>query len=157
MMDLPLEWAFGGGEQAVTFVTRVSEDWYLEHYLIYYASGRILAATPGQADLNADSLLHAMGGLYKTMDPDSGVVGCFQCHSTGPVRARDKGELHPTELGVRCEACHGPGSLHQSAAALGQNDEARSLIGNPKRMQASELTQFCGTCHRLERRVEYQT
>src|SRR5215831_1706319 len=37
IMDVPIEWAFGAGVQAVTFVTRVSSDWYLEHYFSYYS------------------------------------------------------------------------------------------------------------------------
>ena len=32
VMDPALEWAFGTGRQAVTFVTRVNRKWYLEHY-----------------------------------------------------------------------------------------------------------------------------
>ncbi|MEO8053457.1 MAG: multiheme c-type cytochrome [Acidobacteriota bacterium] len=147
-MNLPLEWAFGGGDQAVTFVTRVDEDWYLEHYLTYYSAPRALGPTPGQEGLVADSLPHAVGLLYKTLDPNTGVMGCFQCHSTGPVGIGAKRELQPAELGVRCEACHGPGSLHRDAAVLGQKETARKLIGNPRRMSAAELNQFCGTCHR---------
>src|SRR5437016_1434886 len=27
VMDLPMEWAFGAGRQAVTFVSRVDKDW----------------------------------------------------------------------------------------------------------------------------------
>src|SRR5713226_8448825 len=48
VMDVPVEWGFGAGEQAVTFVTRVSSDWYLEHYFIYYPRLRSLGPTPGQ-------------------------------------------------------------------------------------------------------------
>ena len=32
------EWAFGAGEQAVTFVSRLDEDYYIEHGLTYYRS-----------------------------------------------------------------------------------------------------------------------
>src|SRR5215472_8762140 len=30
LMDLPLEWAFGAARQAVTFITRVNQEWYIE-------------------------------------------------------------------------------------------------------------------------------
>ena len=30
-VELPIEWAFGAGRQAVTFVSRMDENWYLEH------------------------------------------------------------------------------------------------------------------------------
>jgi len=49
---------------------------------------------------------------------------------------------------VRCEACHGPGSLPVEAASLGQAERAKRLIQNPGRMFASDLNQFCGNCHR---------
>lgn len=81
-----------------------------------------------------------MGVLYKTLDPQTGILGCFECHSTGPV-ARDAGnELRPTEMGVRCEACHGPGAGHATAG-----DPA--LIANPARLDANEQNEFCGKCH----------
>src|SRR5436190_23343194 len=51
--DIPIEWAFGAGAQAVTFVTRVDPEWYLEHYFSYYSAGRTMAPTPGQKDTPA--------------------------------------------------------------------------------------------------------
>jgi Doubled CXXCH motif (Paired_CXXCH_1) len=135
VMDIPIDWAFGAGRQAVTFVSRVNEDWYLEHYFSYYAANRSLGITPGQAGLKPDSLPSAMGLLYKSLDPDVGIRGCFECHSTGPV------SLSPAETGVRCEACHGAGSEHAGSGGA-------KPIGNPKRMSATELNQFCGRCHR---------
>src|SRR5450755_450750 len=36
VMLLPMEWAFGMGAQAVTFVSKVDKDWYVEHYSSYY-------------------------------------------------------------------------------------------------------------------------
>jgi hypothetical protein len=141
VMDLPIEWAFGAGDQAVTFVTRVNEDWYLEHYHSYYSAARSLGVTPGQADIQPDGLPRAMGLLYKTMDPDTGILGCFECHSTGPVAVGPNRELRPAEAGVHCEACHGPGGRHVRSGE-------RNQIGNPKRLSAAELNRFCGRCHR---------
>ena len=133
VIDIPVEWAFGAGAQAVTFVTRVSADWYLEHYFSYYPAARGLAPTPGQQAAPAGTLQLAMGVLYKSTDPVTGVIGCFECHSTGPVLQGS--ELRPSEAGVRCEACHGPGGDHKA-------------IRNPGKMPATELNQFCGKCHR---------
>ena len=47
-MILPLEWAFGAGRQAVTFVTRVNSQWFLEHSTSYYSATKHSAVTPGQ-------------------------------------------------------------------------------------------------------------
>jgi hypothetical protein len=129
----------------VTFVTRIDRDWYLEHSLSYYAGLRAMGPTPGQQQAPA-SLKLAMGLPYKTNDPKTGVVGCLECHSTGPVSESATAGLDPREPGVHCEACHGPGGDHRDAAARGE--PSRGAIGNPNRLSAVDLNQFCGTCHR---------
>lgn len=141
VMDIPLEWAFGAGEQAVTFVTRVDKEWYVEHSLSYYKGAQGFALTPGQAELTPANLPEAMGITYKTLDPQTGILGCFECHSTGPVARGPEDELRPEELGVRCESCHGPGAAH---AAAGDPP----LIANPARLDANQQNEFCGKCHR---------
>jgi hypothetical protein len=141
VMDLPVEWAFGAGQQAVTFVTRVNQDWYLEHYSSYFTSLHAWGPTPGQEAVQAATLALAAGLLYKTTDTNNGIAGCFECHSTGPVSFNGSGEVHLGELGVTCESCHGPGAEH-AAAPFKKN------IDSPERLSATQLNQFCGRCHR---------
>lgn len=141
VMELPVEWAFGSGAQAVTFVTRVDRDWYVEHYPSYYPALRSWGPTPGQGDLRPASLPEAAGLLYKTRDPDTGIAACFECHSTGPVSFASTGEVRLTESGVRCEACHGAGGAHAA------NPSAQPMR-NPARLPAADLNEFCGRCHR---------
>ncbi|MGH9340834.1 MAG: multiheme c-type cytochrome [Acidobacteriota bacterium] len=148
VLEIPVEWAFGAGDQAVTFISRIDKDWYLEHYFSYYSLLGSLAPTPGQEALLANTLPEAAGLMYKTLDPKTGILGCFDCHSTGPVAVTPDGTMRPFESGVRCESCHGPGSEHVEAAAGGRIDDARKLIDNPGRLSADELNYFCGTCHR---------
>jgi hypothetical protein len=148
VLEIPIEWAFGAGEQAVTFVTRIDKDWHLEHYYSYYSLLGSLAPTPGQEALIPKALPDAAGLMYKTLDPKTGVWGCFDCHSTGPLSSSSDGVMQPFELGVRCESCHGPGRKHADAAASSQIDRARKLIENPGRHSAGELNYFCGSCHR---------
>lgn len=147
-MDIPVDWAFGAGDQAVTFVTRVNADWYLEHYQSYYAALGTMAPTAGHQQLRPQELPEAMGLLYKTLDPQAGILGCFECHSTGPVAIGPEQRLQPAEAGVRCEACHGPGQQHVAAAKAGETAGARQVIQNPARLEAAEVNQFCGRCHR---------
>lgn len=66
---------------------------------------------------------------------------CFQCHSTGPLALGDGFTLRPRELGVRCEACHGPGRSHVQAVASGELEQAIAVIRNPARLpgDASEV------------------
>ena len=139
VVEIPLEWAFGAGEQAVTFVSRIDSDWYLEHYFSFYRAGNALAATPGQGSKTPKTLPEAAGLVYKALDPNVGIVGCFQCHSTGTV-ATTGNAIQPAEPGVHCEACHGPGYDHSRAG--------RGSISNPRRLSPEALNRFCGTCHR---------
>ena len=148
ILNIPVEWAFGAGDQAVTFVTRVNEDWYLEHYYSYYSGLRSLAPSPGHEAITPKTLPQAMGLPYKSSHPNTGIRACFVCHSTGPLSFGPGQEIQPAELGVRCEACHGPGSLHVQAAKEGQTSLSQSLIQRPDRLSAAELNRFCGTCHR---------
>jgi hypothetical protein len=141
VMDLPVDWAFGAGRQAVTFVSRVNEEWYVEHYASYYPALSSYGATPGQSSLQPDSLPHAAGVVYKIHDPDTGIAGCFQCHSTGAVTFGAGGRVQLGELGVRCEACHGPGATH--AANPNKNN-----VLNPKLLSADRMNEYCGRCHR---------
>ena len=144
----PIQWAFGAGDQAVTFVSQLDEDSYLEHHFSYYASAKSLRATPGHEGLPAAAPRHALGVLYKTFNPDPKIMRCFQCHSTGRLTLGPSFDIQPGEPGVRCEVCHGPGSAHVAAIGRGQVETARKLIDNPRRLSASNLNQFCGNCHR---------
>ena len=129
VLAVPMEWAFGAGAQAVTFVSQGDESTHLEHYLSYYTKLRAFGPTPGQSVLRPVNLAEAAGLLYKTKDPVAGIDGCFNCHSPGGTA---------NELGVRCEACHGPGEGHPGK---------RQML-NPGRMKPTEINNFCGTCHR---------
>jgi len=141
VMDLPMEWAFGAGRQAVTFVTKVNKDWYVEHYSSYYSAVHSWGPTPGQSAIRPTSLAVAAGLLYKTTDPATGIAGCFECHSTGPVTFSADGAVQLTELAVRCEDCHGPGAAHVKRPTPNN-------IQNPKNLSAASLIEFCGRCHR---------
>lgn len=133
-IDLPLEWAFGSGKQAVTFLTRVNREWYVEHALSYYPALDGFGPTPGHADRTPRDLKEASGVLYKTADPDHGIAGCFECHSTG-ARFDEEGAAHASELGVRCHACH-TGYL------------AGHKVRKPAKPTAVEINDQCGRCHR---------
>ena len=52
-LGLRLEWAFGAGEQAVTFVGQLDRNRYVEHHNSYYAATDSLATTPGHGNVAA--------------------------------------------------------------------------------------------------------
>ena len=119
------DWAFGAGVQAVTVVSRVDDEYYLEHGLSYYKSSGKFGVTPGHRN--------TLGERYRIFDPGAAILRCFQCHSTGPLRLEDGFRIEPAEPGVQCESCHGPGSEH-----------AR----NPTKLTAAGMNELCGACHR---------
>ncbi len=130
----PGEWAFGAGVKAVTYVSRTPQAGYVERGRSYYSRTGSFAPTPGHPD-GADL-------PYPALAPGASVARCFRCHSTGTLTLGGSGAIQPAENGVGCEACHGPGAQH---IASGGDPKA---IGNPARLNAVELNQFCGTCHR---------
>jgi hypothetical protein len=130
------DWAFGAGTQAVTFVSRLDDEHYLEHNLSYYPAAKAYAQTPGHQD-------QAPPGLrYRIFDPGAAILRCFQCHSTGGLSLAEGNRIQPAEVGVRCESCHGPGAGHAK-------NPTRTNIINPRRYTAAELNQLCGSCHRM--------
>lgn len=85
---------------------------------------------------------------------------CIRCHSTGGVpglmETTEEGEFNTMvgELGIACEACHGPAEEHvrhyrsplaRYAARLG--DATDSSIVNPARLDHRRSSQVCGQCH----------
>ncbi len=130
----PGEWAFGAGRKAITYVSHIDEETYVERAASYFASTKSMGVTPGhQAGIDLE---------YPTFHPITSAVRCFRCHSTGQPTLSAGFTIEPAENGIRCEACHGPGEAHVAAGGGGDT------IRNPKRLNAVEINAFCGTCHR---------
>ena len=82
---------------------------------------------------------------------------CVFCHNVAPNPGRDpsSGAFTTTvaELGIACEACHGPGDAHVrahpepapgSGLTLGRADPT---IVNPARLSPARAADVCGRCH----------
>lgn len=74
---------------------------------------------------------------------------CATCHTTG-YRITDYDEKSKktlksefSELGVGCEACHGPGAKHIAAK---KSDKKKTIL-NPARLGAQAQSKVCGYCH----------
>ena len=130
----PGRWAFGAGTQAITFVRRLDPTYYLEEGETWYRALDGYARTPGH---------RAAGGVRdRVFDPSATILRCFGCHSTGPLRVVEDRGIIPLELGVRCEACHGPAAAHV-------RDPDRVRPRNPARLTADAINRLCGECHRM--------
>ncbi len=86
-------------------------------------------------------------------------VGCISCHATlGRPRTADEhrplSDTHVAELGIACEACHGPAEQHvrinQSPARRYRQhlgDDADPTIVQPEKLPHQRKSQVCGQCH----------
>ena len=83
---------------------------------------------------------------------------CVFCHNVAPNPARDPGSgrfaTSVAELGVACEACHGPGAEHVARNgnplrrwALESSGGADPTIVNPSRLTPARAADLCGRCH----------
>src|SRR5437667_233850 len=88
-------------------------------------------------------------------------VICSRCHATGIEPHADSEtrtmDTRAGELGIACEACHGPGQRHVEAR-LAERDKARPLdpqtlrseIIHPKKFDPVRASQICGFCHSMK-------
>ena len=80
---------------------------------------------------------------------------CIHCHSAGGepgVQDREALETRIGELGIACEACHGPGQQHvehrrQLIAAGTPGSVPDKTIVNPLRLSHRRSAEVCGQCH----------
>lgn len=84
---------------------------------------------------------------------------CIRCHTTGgiPKPNAEAGifESEAVELGISCEACHGPGEQHVALRIAEQKGEANLAEGDdpiiqPANLSASRSSQVCGNCHSMK-------
>lgn len=82
---------------------------------------------------------------------------CLVCHATGAQPGHDAAtdlfDTEAVELGIACEACHGPGALHTErmrdplARYLAQDDDRQRDIVHPAQIDRARSTALCGQCH----------
>jgi len=83
---------------------------------------------------------------------------CVFCHNVAPNPGRDGASgafrTEVAELGIACEACHGPGAAHARANAdpvrryvLHLGGRGDPTIVNPSRLSPARAADLCGRCH----------
>ncbi len=98
-------------------------------------------------------------------DPDAAPVMevwnqvCIRCHTTGgiPKPYKEAGIFasEVTELGISCEACHGPGEEHvalrkrEALRGISLEPEADPIV-QPADLPANRSAQICGNCHSMK-------
>ncbi|AVO39429.1 cytochrome c3 family protein [Pukyongiella litopenaei] len=102
--------------------------------------------------LYPDQSLPPDDGLHWTGPYKNWNARCAECHATGyernfGLRTR-RYAPQQAEIGVGCEACHGPGSAHLAWAEAGATEPAPPLYGFTANFGAAEATiQQCAGCH----------
>src|SRR5581483_8813139 len=86
---------------------------------------------------------------------------CLYCHNTGPVKNPQRlgrelvgYKTEVAELGIACEACHGPGGEHVERNRnparrfdLAAADAGDPSIVHPGRLSVERRDQICARCH----------
>jgi len=145
-----LEYAFGSGRHATTFVTLTSRDpldpALLEHRLTLFAHQSLPGVTPGQSLAGKAAGNSPAGRHHGRVN----TLKCFQCHTTVTSdRGPDVLDTSAMISNVTCERCHGPARDHVAAARAGGPEEALRMPLGPGRTSPSAELTFCGQCHRL--------
>jgi predicted CXXCH cytochrome family protein len=87
-------------------------------------------------------------------------VGCIGCHSTAgqprPVESSDAFDSRVAELGIACEACHGPAGNHVRRNSdplqryrLHFQKKGDERIVHPGRLSSKRSSEICGRCHSI--------
>jgi hypothetical protein len=97
-------------------------------------------------------------GREYAKDPSMWNRICIECHVTrGQPRLDARTDVPASaaaELGIACEACHGPAAQHVAAnaspfrrVALHDGDGVDGTIVNPARLPPARASEVCGQCH----------
>jgi hypothetical protein len=136
-----IDYLLGSGKTGMTFVSRDGPRAIRELRMSYFPARRAWEVTPGQRGPDADPIGAQHEGTMAQR--------CLACHATVLPVSR----LAPEErfLGVGCEACHGAGQAHVTAARAGQPSRGMERLGS---WGAARLNHLCGECHRSEQEID---
>jgi hypothetical protein len=136
---------------------RLPVAYHVEERRWFHMNGAFLTADPTGGEPDKDGVPRFGGGAY-----DRHVTrwndNCVFCHNVAPNPGRDArtGAFDTTvgEMGIACEACHGPGGEHARANrdparryALHLAGAADPTIVNPARLSPARAADLCGRCH----------
>jgi hypothetical protein len=131
----------------------------MQMYWVSADPGRRLVAFPFSWSVEAQTWVANEATLLRPHQADV-VYGwnevCSKCHSVAvaPEFAATRVETEVAELGIACEACHGPGRAHVDARANPLrryvdhlSDEGTPDIVHPAGIDARRSNEICGQCH----------
>jgi len=152
----------GGAPRTTTYrVDRVVGSHWIQEYLHRAPTGQYVRL-PVLFHLGERRWVHSHGGFLAPESPDfwahsRGAVwnsSCLYCHNTGPRKnplhdalGRPAGfRTEVAELGISCEACHGPGDAHLRKQR-GESIHPVDDVVHPGRLPVVRRDEVCGRCH----------
>ncbi len=145
---------------------RLPLAYHVEERRWFHMNGAFLTADPPEGDQgsqaeNQDDGRPVFGGMAHGFDRHvtRWNDNCVFCHNVAPNPGRvpASGAFRTTvaELGIACEACHGPGADHVRANAaspvrrrvLDESGAADPTITHPGRLSPARSADVCGRCH----------
>lgn len=131
---------------------RLPIAWDVEEQRFFHMNGAFLTADPpGLDDAEPIAASDYMRHAVRWND------NCVFCHNVGAEprpRPDDRWDTRVAELGVACEACHGPGAEHVRANAspirryvLHGSARGDPTIASPSRLPRERRTDVCARCH----------
>jgi predicted CXXCH cytochrome family protein len=154
-----------GSHRYQQYLTRVGDSywrlpvaWSVEERRWFPMTGAFLFADPSHDTATPSDGVPVFGGGGFDRHVTRWNDNCVFCHNVAPDPGRDpaSGRFSTTvaELGVACEACHGPGAEHVARNAdplrrlvLSLTDAADPTIVNPARLTPARAADLCGRCH----------
>jgi hypothetical protein len=138
-----LEYVVGGGMNGYTYLVK-REGRLFEAPLSYYSNAGKWDLSPGYAAADV--------GFTRPV-----LSGCLACHNGQPDAVVNREALYRDppfrfgEVAIGCEACHGPGTIHNREAKQRRMRLSRGAIDtsivNPEKLPARLSDDVCMNCH----------
>lgn len=126
----------GSGNHGQTYLYW-KEDFLYELPVTWFSATAAWMNSPGFADGTAD--------FSRPVPPR-----CLECHATH-VRhvpgTENRYVRDSLQLGISCERCHGPGSLHVDYHRQHADAERARFVVHPGRLPRDRLNEVCAQCH----------
>ncbi len=137
---------------------RLPVAWHVEEQRFFPMNGAFLTPDPASERASVEDVER-----HVTRWNDN----CVFCHNVGPrpgLREDGRFETEVAELGVACEACHGPGGEHvrRNSNPLRRywlhyvEDDDPTLV-DPGALGASRASDLCGRCHGQRKTTDLAT
>jgi len=151
-----------GGTSSAHRVVQVTGSHHQQQYWFETGRGRTIARLPFFWRIEDERFVPSHAALLAQASNDLSEAGtwnrtCIRCHATHSLPRFGDLESYDTtvaELGIACEACHGPGQEHVQRQRdpirryrRHLDDEPDDAIVNPKRLSAERSIDVCGRCH----------